>query len=121
MGHTRYSSSVLKDGKMEVFTLGCLSKVELMPDSQSFDDYQFNQQKNCSDGNQEINNDLLMEKILQNITSTPIGKVLKAIAELPDTRKQKIIDVRKRLVEGRYDLGERLDIALEKVLEDIDQ
>ena len=61
--------------------------------------------------------DLMMEQILENIHTTPIGQVLKKIASLPEVRKEKILDVRRQLTEGKYDLNERLDVALDKVLE----
>ena len=63
--------------------------------------------------------DLLMEQILENLNTTPIGQVLKRIASLPEVRKEKVLDVRQRLTEGRYDLNGRLDVALDKVLEDL--
>jgi hypothetical protein len=63
--------------------------------------------------------DLLMEKILDSISTTPIGQVLKKIASLPEVRRDKILDIRRRLTKGQYDLNERLDIALDKVLEDL--
>jgi hypothetical protein len=63
--------------------------------------------------------DLLMEQILENINTTPIGKVLKKIASLPEVRKEKILDVRQQLSKGKYRLNERLDIALDRVLEDL--
>ena len=61
--------------------------------------------------------DLIMEQILENIHTTPIGQVLRRIASLPEVRREKILDVRRQLTEGRYDLNERLDIAIDKVLE----
>ena len=66
-----------------------------------------------------VGDDVLMEQILENINNTPIGQVLSKIAALPDTRRGKILDVRHQLVRGEYDLNERLDVVLEKVLEDI--
>ena len=63
--------------------------------------------------------DLLMEQILDNMNSTPLGQVLKKIASLPEVRREKVLRVRKQLTEGRYDLNERLDLALEKVLDDL--
>lgn len=63
--------------------------------------------------------DLIMEQILENLDTTPIGKVLKRIAFLPEVRKQKVLDVRRQLTEGKYDLNSRLDVALDKVLEDL--
>ena len=63
--------------------------------------------------------DLLMEEILDNISTTPLGQVLKKIASLPEVRRDKVLEIRRRLTKGQYDLGERLDIALDKVLEDL--
>lgn len=63
--------------------------------------------------------DLLMEQILENINTTPIGQVLKKIASLPEVRKEKVLDVRQQLTEGNYDLNRRLDVALDKALEDL--
>lgn len=63
--------------------------------------------------------DWLMEQILENINTTPIGQVLKRIASLPEVRREKILDVRQRLNKGSYNLSERLDGALDKVLEDL--
>lgn len=63
--------------------------------------------------------DMIMEQILENINTTPIGQVLKKIASLPEVRKEKVLDVRRQLTEGEYDLNKRLDFALDKVLEDL--
>ena len=63
--------------------------------------------------------DLIMEQILENIGTTPIGQVLKRIASLPEVRQEKVLDVRRQLTEGKYDLNGRLDVALDKVLEDL--
>ncbi len=63
--------------------------------------------------------DLLMEQILENINTTPIGQVLKKIAALPEVRKEKVLDLRQQLSKGKYRLNERLDIALDRVLEDL--
>ena len=61
--------------------------------------------------------DLVMEQILENINTTPIGQVLRKIAALPEVRREKVLDVRRQLTEGKYDLNERLDVALDKFLE----
>ena len=63
--------------------------------------------------------DWLMEQILENINTTPIGQVLKRIASLPEVRREKVLDVRQQLNKGNYNLNERLDGALDKVLEDL--
>ena len=63
--------------------------------------------------------DLIMEQILENLNTTPIGQVLKKIASLPEIRQEKVLDVRQRLTEGKYELNEHLDVALDKVLEEL--
>ena len=63
--------------------------------------------------------DLIMEQILENLNTTPIGQVLKKISSLPEVRKEKILDVRQQLTEGKYALNEHLDVALDRVLEDL--
>jgi hypothetical protein len=63
--------------------------------------------------------DMVMEQILDNIHNTPIGQVLKQIASLPEIRREKILKLRRQITEGRYDLTERLDLALDRVLEDL--
>ena len=65
------------------------------------------------------NTDLMMEQILENIHTTPIGQVLRKIASLPEVRQEKILTVRRQLTEGRYDLNEHLDQAIERVLENL--
>lgn len=105
---------------MDAFPWNPSCKVVEMPsfDSNSrFEDQ--NQQVNSANENLVAEQDLLMEQILENINTTPIGQVLKKIASLPEVRKEKVLDVRQRLSKGRYKLNERLDIALDKVLEDL--
>ncbi|MDD5326247.1 MAG: flagellar biosynthesis anti-sigma factor FlgM [Phycisphaerae bacterium] len=78
-----------------------------------------NQQFDSAGENLVAEQDLLMEQILENINATPVGQVLKKIASLPEVRKEKVLDVRERISKGRYKLNERLDVALDKVLEDL--
>jgi hypothetical protein len=63
--------------------------------------------------------DMVMEQILDNIHHTPLGQVLKRIASLPEVRRQKVLHLRRQITEGKYDLADRLDMALDKVLEDL--
>jgi hypothetical protein len=60
-----------------------------------------------------------MEQILDNVRRTPLGVVLKRIASLPEVRREKVLRVRRQITQGRYNLTERLDLALEKVLDDL--
>ena len=78
-----------------------------------------NRQTDSVNENNIPDEDLIMEQILENINTTSIGQVLKKIASLPEVRREKVLDVRRQLTEGKYDLNERLSIALDKVLEDL--
>jgi hypothetical protein len=66
-----------------------------------------------------MDEDIVMEQILENINSTPIGQVLKRIASLPEVSREKVLNMRELLTNGHYDVTNRLDVALDKVLEDL--
>ena len=113
---------------MDSFACSLEDKVKLMSDSirnNRFEDRQDDLEPACGEnvesmfGDLTAENDLLMEQILENINTTPIGQVLKRIASLPEVRKEKVLDVRRQLSKGRYKLNERLDAALDRVLEDL--
>lgn len=63
--------------------------------------------------------DMVMEQILNNIHHTPLGQVLKKIASMPEVRRKKVLQLRREITEGKYDVADRLDMALDKVLEDL--
>jgi len=105
---------------MDIFACSHPNKVVKMPNRDS--NGCFEEQNRWVDPINEnlvIEEDLLLEQILENINTTPIGQILKKIASLPEIRKEKVLDVRRRLTEGKYNLDERLDIALDRVLEDL--
>jgi len=89
-----------------------------MPDFDSSSRFE-SQERRASRSEESLaaDDDLIMEQILENITSTPIGQVLRKIASLPEVRQEKVLDVRRQLTEGKYDLNERLDVALDRFLE----
>jgi hypothetical protein len=114
--------------KTEIFTCGSTDKVILMSEFTSknwLTEKRFNLESAAGENIEPVfddlvaDDDLLMEQILDNMNSTPLGQVLKKIAVMPEVRKQKVLKVRKQLTEGKYNLTERLDIALEKVLDDL--
>jgi hypothetical protein len=78
-----------------------------------------NRQVDTVDDSLAPDKDFIMEQILENLNTTPIGKVLKKIASLPNGRREKVLDVRQQLTEGKYEFNEYLDVALDKVLEDL--
>jgi len=105
---------------MDAFVRSWSVKVFQMPDFDSSDRFGGqNRQEDPVDENLAPDEDLIMEQILENISSTPIGQVLEKIASLPEVRVKKVLNVRRQLTEGKYNLNERLDVALDKVLDDL--
>ena len=78
-----------------------------------------NRQVDTIDDSLAPDKDFIMEQILENLNTTPIGNVLKKIASLPDGRKEKVLDLRQQLSEGKFEFNEYLDVALDKILEDL--
>ena len=110
--------------KTEIFACSSIDKVILMSDF-ARNNWLADQRFNLEPAGESVfddliaDDDLLMEQILDNMNSTPLGQVLKKIAVMPEVRKQKVLKVRRQLTEGKYNLTERLDLALEKVLDDL--
>jgi hypothetical protein len=63
--------------------------------------------------------DVLMEHILENVNPAHQDEALKRIASLPDIRRGKVLNIRRQLMEGTYELADRLDGAMDRVLEAI--
>ena len=61
----------------------------------------------------------MIEQILENLNTTPQEEVLQRIASLPRTRRDKVLDIRRQLTEGTYEVADRLDRAIDRVLEAI--
>ena len=60
-----------------------------------------------------------MEQILENMRSTPWEEVLKRIASSPHIRRGKVLSIRRQITEGTYEIEDRLDGAIDGVLEAI--
>jgi anti-sigma28 factor (negative regulator of flagellin synthesis) len=60
-----------------------------------------------------------MEQILQDLSITPQEEVRKRIAFLPRTRRDKVLDIRRQIAEGTYEVADRMDRAIDRVLEAI--
>jgi len=105
---------------MDAFACSSSNKVVKMSNRSSNDFFEGQSREAEAVGeNLSGDEDLMMEQILENINTTPIGQVLKKIASLPEVRKKKVLDVRRQLTEGKYELNERLKVVLDKVLEDL--
>jgi hypothetical protein len=58
-----------------------------------------------------------MEWILEKLQSTPQTKVLKRIASLPNIRRGKVLNVRRRIRKGSYSVEDRLERVIDRVQE----
>jgi len=63
--------------------------------------------------------DRMAEDILSNINNTPVGRLLKVIAALPEIRQEKVDQVKFKLSNGTYNLDDNLDVALDAILEEL--
>jgi anti-sigma28 factor (negative regulator of flagellin synthesis) len=61
----------------------------------------------------------LMEHIFENMNTTPPEEVLKRITSLPPNRQAKMLDIRRQIADGTYQVAARLDTVIDRVLEAI--
>ena len=66
-----------------------------------------------------IEKDTSDQGMLDNMNSTPIGRLLKLISSLPEVRREKVVNLRQQLHYGEYNLGDNLDTALDRVIEEL--
>lgn len=67
----------------------------------------------------EAETDRFSDELLENVKSTPIGRLLGLISTLPEIRQQKVDDTRLRISDEGYVIEEGLDLALDRVLEEL--
>ncbi len=63
--------------------------------------------------------DLRTEELLQAGAETPLGQLLEKVAKLPEVRLEKISTVRRQICLGKYQLDEKLDATIDKLLEEL--
>ena len=61
--------------------------------------------------------DVLMEQILENMNTTPQEEALTRITSVPGIRRDKVLDIRRQIAAGTYDVADRLDGVVERVLQ----
>ena len=97
-----------------------VARLEEMPETQYNENFSMSGvMGDCLDCAFTQDGDEVMEAILENIHATPIGRVLKRISTLPEIRKGKVLNLRRQITAGTYDVSDRLDDALDSVLEDL--
>jgi len=63
--------------------------------------------------------DLQTEELLQAGAGTPLGQLLEKVSKLPEVRFEKISTVRRQICLGKYRLDEKLDVTIDKILEEL--
>lgn len=61
--------------------------------------------------------DKLMQQILASLLAMPREDVLKRIASLPRARQNAVLEIRRALIEGTYEMKDRLGKAMDRVLD----
>ncbi len=59
------------------------------------------------------------DEFTQNATSSPISELLELISKLPEIRQEKVTAARQNIANNAYETQGRLDIAIDRVLEEI--
>lgn len=62
---------------------------------------------------------LKTEDILQVTAKTPLGQLLEKISKLPEVRYEKVSTIRRQINLGEYQLDEKLDASIDKLLEEL--
>ena len=63
--------------------------------------------------------DVLMERMLEITNTTAPEEVLRKSAPLVDIRRDKVLNIRRQIAEGTYEVAGRLDKVIERLLEAI--
>ena len=63
--------------------------------------------------------DLKTEELLNASDKTPLGQLLAKISKLPEVRFEKVSTVRRQICLGKYQLDEKLNATMDKLLEEL--
>ena len=74
---------------------------------------------NALEGGPSPSDDVAMERLLENMKSRPWEQVVKGVATVPEIRRGKVLNIRRQIVQGLYNLEERLEKAADRVLEEV--
>jgi hypothetical protein len=119
IGPTTFTAA--KSVKQDVVQAGERLKVYMSMSNLGASNNRYDQHRSKAsiDKQLDASRDMLAEELLNNITATPIGRLLRQIAEMPEIRQEKVSIVRNKINRGEYDLNEHLDFALDRVLEEL--
>jgi len=70
-------------------------------------------------GEPSPSDDVAMEHILETIHTTPWEVVLNRIASLVGVRRGKVMNIRRQIAQGTYNVEDRLERATDRILEEV--
>ncbi len=50
---------------------------------------------------------------------SPLGQMLDSIAQIPDIRHERVEEIRQQIAEGTYETPEKLELALDRLLDEM--
>jgi anti-sigma28 factor (negative regulator of flagellin synthesis) len=70
---------------------------------------------------EELNptDDIRTEEMLQSAAQKPLSQLLDKIAQLPEVRYEKITTVRRQISMGEYQIDDKLDATIDRLLEEL--
>lgn len=68
---------------------------------------------------EETDTDVLVEKLFDSMQCSPLGRLLKVISTLPEVRAEKVENARRQIAQPDECLETRMDLALDRVLEEL--
>ncbi|MHC4289766.1 MAG: hypothetical protein ACYTCN_07805 [Planctomycetota bacterium] len=68
---------------------------------------------------EEVDTDVLVEKLFDSMQCSPLGKLLKVISSLPEIRTEKVEHARQQIAREDESLDSKMDLALDRVLEEL--
>jgi negative regulator of flagellin synthesis FlgM len=54
-----------------------------------------------------------------HVEISPLGQMLDGISQLPEIRYEKVEEIRRQIAAGSYETSERLELALDRLLEEL--
>lgn len=69
--------------------------------------------------NLKYKDDCKTEELLQAGAKTPLGQLLEKIAQLPEVRYEKVLNLRRQICKGNYKIEEKLKAAADKIIEEL--
>lgn len=68
---------------------------------------------------ENVDTDSLVDKLIDSMQSSPLGRLLKVISTLPEVRQEKVEQARRQIHQPEECWDVKMDLALDRVLEEL--